>query len=201
MVARSQPTTQGAPASETFGEAFWRVLSEEIKQRADAKLPPPSKEEKVAILNKLYDERLSRAIKAISTSGPPPSPQPRDETPKNSTGEAGDEAWLKSLEALPAYKGIDVRKELERCQKWCREHDKTASRSFFESWLRKAEAPIKIAVSKHTVRTYQPILEPRGWREHVRQFANDPANADRSWSSFDRAGQLYIIEQMAKQSA
>lgn len=48
---------------------------------------------------------------------------------------ASDEEWLKTLEAEPFTKGIDVRRELGRCQFWCKTRGRIATRRTFEKWL------------------------------------------------------------------
>jgi len=48
---------------------------------------------------------------------------------------ASDEEWLKSIEADPAMAGIDVRRELGRCQFWCKRRGRICTRRTFEAWL------------------------------------------------------------------
>jgi hypothetical protein len=48
---------------------------------------------------------------------------------------ASDEEWLKEIEAEPATQGIDVRKELGKCQFWCKSRNRVCTRRMFERWL------------------------------------------------------------------
>lgn len=48
---------------------------------------------------------------------------------------ASDEEWIKEIEAEPATQGIDVRKELGKCQFWCKSRNRVCTRRMFERWL------------------------------------------------------------------
>lgn len=182
---------------QSFGQRYLELLAEEIARRSSIKLPPPTREEKMALLDRLHQEEVQKAISAHSRPTPTSPPSPASKTPENGT--CSDEEWLRGLEGLPEYKGIDVRRELERCMAWAKKNDASVSRRTFENWLKKAEAPIKLSVTKSSVRTFQPILEPRNWRQWVEANAIDPSNARRQWSDLDRSAQQYISSEMAKQ--
>lgn len=54
-----------------------------------------------------------------------------------------DADWLKSLEANPAYTGIDVQREFAKCKAWCEVKKKQApSRQRFLNWLNRVERPM-----------------------------------------------------------
>ncbi len=55
---------------------------------------------------------------------------------------AGDEEWLKDIEADPAMQGCDVRQELGKAQFWCKSRQRQCTRKFFENWLLKAEKTV-----------------------------------------------------------
>lgn len=65
----------------------------------------------------------------------PPSPKPKPE-------KLTDPEWIASLGKLPAYEGIDVSREVSRCEVWCQLNQKKFSRRRVVSWLNRTEKPI-----------------------------------------------------------
>jgi len=57
---------------------------------------------------------------------------------------ATDEAWIAALEQKPCYAGVDVRRELGKCQVWCETNKAQCSRKRFVNWLAKAERTIAV---------------------------------------------------------
>lgn len=53
-----------------------------------------------------------------------------------------DEEWIGWLEAQSCYAGIDVKREVGRCQVWATSSKKVASRRRIINWLNKVERPI-----------------------------------------------------------
>jgi hypothetical protein len=121
------------------------------------------------------------------------SPKPKKPLPK-----ANDEDWLKELEANPAYRGIDIRRELGKAQAWASVRGVGVSQRRFINWLNKAmtDRPLAMVGSNFSPRPQQPQSEPTGWREWVRENSTDPSNADKPWSALDPAAQKYIISQL-----
>ncbi len=60
---------------------------------------------------------------------------------------ASEEAWLKELEADPAMQGIDVRRELGRCQFHFKGQGIIVSRARFKRWLLRAERDANVGRS------------------------------------------------------
>jgi hypothetical protein len=54
-----------------------------------------------------------------------------------------DEGWLKSLEADPAYSGINIRGELGKMNRWCEANRRQATRRRFINWLNRADRPLQ----------------------------------------------------------
>jgi len=50
--------------------------------------------------------------------------------------------FLKSLQSNPAYQGIDIDKEMGKCQAWCIVNSKVLTARRFVNWLNRAEKPI-----------------------------------------------------------
>ena len=122
--------------------------------------------------------------------------------PKNSRPNANDEDWLKELEANPAYAGIDIRRELGKAQAWASVRGVGVSQRRFINWLNKAmtDRPIGLVASDpRTLNRTQSKQqdEPAGWREWVRENAQNPDNANKPWSALDPAAQKYIIQQLS----
>ncbi len=80
-----------------------------------------------------------------------------------------DEEWLSSLEADPALKGLNVRREIERCALWYHQNvSKTGkpSRRRITNWLLKAEkvVDLKAMGATHATGLKLPAPDgPEGW--------------------------------------
>lgn len=124
------------------------------------------------------------------------SPKPKKVLPK-----ASDEDWLKELEANPAYAGIDIRRELGKAQAWASVRGVGVSQRRFVNWLNKAmtDRPIGLVAGQSSFNRPQTAKpeEPAGWREWVRENAQNPDNANKPWSALDPAAQKYIIQQLS----
>lgn len=115
-----------------------------------------------------------------------------------------EEVWLQELEQNPAYAGIDVKRELGKAQAWASIRGVGVTRRRFINWLNKAapEArPIAFngqGATSFTRPTTPNLTEPSGWREWVRENAQDPSNADKPWQELDTVAQRYIQDQLRK---
>ncbi len=45
--------------------------------------------------------------------------------------------WIREVESLPHLAGVDVRKELAKCQFWCKTNGKPCTKKRFTNWLSK----------------------------------------------------------------
>jgi hypothetical protein len=119
--------------------------------------------------------------------------------PKKLLPNASDEDWLKELEANPAYRGIDIRRELGKAQAWASVRGVGVSQRRFINWLNKAmtDRPLTTVGSNFAARPQQSQSEPAGWREWVRENSTDASNADKPWSALDPVAQKYIISQLS----
>ena len=121
--------------------------------------------------------------------------------PKKAAPKVVDEGWLEELEANPAYAGIDIRRELGKAQAWASVRGVGVSQRRFINWLNKAMADRPIQYSGAGKTSFAPAqpqgpAEPAGWRDWVRENAQNPDNANKPWSSLDPAAQKYIISQL-----
>ncbi len=148
-----------------------------------------------ALGRRLYrDEWLETVQQAYDGYQPAPKPAPR-RTPK-----AADEDWIAELEANEAYRGIDIRRELGKAQAWASVKGVGVSRQRFVNWLNKVERPVAVNGAGQTSfqKAPPPVWEPPGWRDWVRENAQDPTWADRPWTSLDSAAQKYIIGELER---
>jgi hypothetical protein len=71
------------------------------------------------------------------SAGKPPAPSGTKRKPQ-----LPDTDWIGSLKANAGYAGIDIERELGKCQAWCDTHGKQMSRRRFLNWLNRAERPM-----------------------------------------------------------
>lgn len=67
-----------------------------------------------------------------------------------------DAEWLESLKAKPAYEGIDISREISRCEVWCQTNRKTFSRGRVVNWLNRSERPMANGAGGRPTPTHQP---------------------------------------------
>ncbi len=115
---------------------------------------------------------------------------------------ANDESFILELEVDPTYQGIDIRRELGKCQAWAGLRGVGVSQKRFLNWLNKADAPIQMNGAGRS--SFAPksnaigIPEPFGWQAWVAENSIDPANATRPWQSMEPVQQQYICDQLRK---
>lgn len=114
-----------------------------------------------------------------------------------------DEEFIEFLESAEHLKGVDIQREIGKCQFWCRvnQHPPPTRRRII-NWLNKAERTVAFdGAGKTSVKAKQSngIPEPAGWREWVRENSTDPSHADGQWASKPIENQRYIYEQVTKQ--
>lgn len=120
-----------------------------------------------------------------------------------STSKMTDDEWVEWLESQEVYKGIDVRREIGKCQVWFRGNK--PSRQRIVNWLNKADPTVGYnGVGKTSSSRNQPAqtLGPAGWQEWIN--ANLPESAyavggnlyPASWGGMDTATQAHIRRSM-----
>src|SRR6185503_5091788 len=109
---------------------------------------------------------------------------------------ATEEEWLKELEADPAIQDIDVRKELGKCQFWCKQRNYTCTRKRFSNWLLNPACERKI-VRSYDGATSKPAKpqppKPRytletpvpGWPMILRNYLDLPTDQADALCSYD----------------
>ena len=132
-------------------------------------------------------------------------PQQADKPPaKPRVGITGtglaDEEWLQMLEAQDAYKGIDVRRELGKCQVWASTNNQKVSRKRFVNWLNKAEPTIgyngqgKSSFNRPPAPVADNNPEPTGWKDAALSHETLSWAAEREWSTIQPFYQQQLIK-------
>lgn len=106
-----------------------------------------------------------------------------------------DEEYIAHLEAKPSLHGVDVRREIGKCQTHFEPLGIDVTRARIAKWLNRADRNLGYNGKGQTSfapKKAESPLEPAGWREWVRENATDPSNADRAWASLDKTAQQYI---------
>jgi len=125
-------------------------------------------------------------------------------TPKTKRGKVqlADEDWICELESDPTYSGLDVRREIGKCQAWASLRPGVqVTRRRVIAWLNKAERPIGYngtGQSSNSPRIKaNGIPEPSGWQMWLSVNRPDCVYCDgRAWGTIDPVGQSYIMAQM-----
>jgi hypothetical protein len=168
-----------------FKEPFGRFLRLSISEcranlRAETRNP-------TADLNaKMLEEEIDRAHEAWH----------RARKPKRKKPIADDAAWIASLKADPAMAGVDVDKEIAKCQFWCRNQEPPikASRRRIVNWLNKADRVLTAPPLKRDMNA-----EPAGFREWYIRTRMGGADTYKPWAQLSSDTQKYLLDQMSKE--
>lgn len=109
-----------------------------------------------------------------------------------------DAEWIDYLESLPHLQGIDIKREIGKCQLWTQTNTgKSPTRRRIVNWLSKAERPVGYqgqGQSSFAPRPAPSLPEPKGWKEKFPDFIHK----DKPWSRLDHTTQAHITSQMNK---
>ena len=98
--------------------------------------------------------------------------KPKQDKPRSAQAEAEAEAeaWLSSIAADPANKGIDVPREADKCRFWCGQHRRQFTRRTFVNWLLRADRTIttkgNATDQRPNSRSYEQRADYSGIRNH-----------------------------------
>lgn len=114
--------------------------------------------------------------KTEKANGDPKAPAALRRAPVTTT----DEEWLATLETNTAYSGIDVKRELGKCQAWAATAKVKVSRRRFVNWLNKAEPTVSYSgagkSSNWKAVPHGPIytveVAPPGWQMILRNYVD-----------------------------
>ena len=108
----------------------------------------------------MVDEVLDRAAHAWFAA----RQEKKKRTRKPTIADEGQ--WIESLKSDPAMAGVEVDKEVAKCQFWCRNQTPpvVATRKRLTNWLNRADRVVGKEVSKAPL----PFPGPVGWMEWAR---------------------------------
>jgi hypothetical protein len=176
------------------------VASEQIKALLELKRTLVIKSEALTPKN-MRAELYAVLLRSELVKKSPPRSAPVRK-PMNVMSEA---EFIAFLEAEPSLEGVDIRREIGKCQFWCKANGVQPTRARLVNWMKKADRQLltnAAGQSSFAPKKPEPVFEPAGWREWVRENATDPTNADKPWAAMDRASQQYILAQLqSKQNA
>ena len=95
----------------------------------------------------------------------PPSPKVKG---KPNAKAPDDAEWLAGLRTDPAYAGLNIDREMAKCQRWCNEKRLSCTRTRIINWLNRADVPMP-AAPEQTPRFSDPsprFVPPRTNAEH-----------------------------------
>jgi hypothetical protein len=120
-----------------------------------------------------------------------------------------EEEFIACLESEPSLAGLDVKREIGRCQFWCKTNGVAVTRNRVLNWVRKADRTVAFngagASSKAKGTAVWGIPEPDGWKEWL--DANRPESVYatgmpmgfKQWQDLDYLPKKYISDEMAKE--
>jgi hypothetical protein len=120
----------------------------------------------------------AKIIDELDLARKPASQGPK--TPRAKALPLDDDAWLTSLEITPCYQGIDVRRELGKCQHYfgSKPRPVSVSRQRFVAWLNKSEQTIgyngrgksSAGLPMVSRAKWDPAVEPANWHLAVKKL-------------------------------
>lgn len=172
-----------------------------------------------AIANSLFDALAKAREKSDKKILPKPQwievavaviasamPKPREKREPISRGkELSDEAWVAYLKTLPVYRGIDVDREIQKCEIWSKTKRKKLSRDRIVNWLNGADVPLTLNSPPRPVARPVPP-EPENWFLHFsKHFPLSPYAAggsleECSWKALPSDCRNALIEELGKGS-
>lgn len=95
-----------------------------------------------------------------------------------------DDEWLSELEANPAYSGVDIKRELGKCQVWMRLRGRPVTRRTFVNWINKAERTIGVSGEGRTSAPPQQSAyeQPSNWMERAKRLYPEADFTGREWA-------------------
>lgn len=69
-----------------------------------------------------------------------------------------DDEWIASLGSDPAYKGVDVPREIAKCRVWCESNRKSFTRRRIVNWLNRCDRPVDSGSGKARFMIAEPAI-------------------------------------------
>lgn len=102
--------------------------------------------------------------------------------------ELTDAEWVASLEVEPHLSGVNIKREINACQFWCKNNKKLPTRRRILNWLAKAERVVDLKASGAQYATglkIPPAPGPDGWLAWVAD--NIPPEDEAAWGQVTAA--------------
>lgn len=118
---------------------------------------------------------------------------------KKAVSKMSDEEWITDMEADPSLAGIDIKRELGRCQFWCKNNSQKFSRKRFGNWLLKADRTVNGnyngQTSNHRIAP-DIYKEPSGWQDKAKAIFNGLSVHERNWFDLSADIRTKIVSEM-----
>lgn len=175
------------PRYPDFGTAFARYVAGYLEEQG------------LKTLGSIDRARLALLAQGfLDTYKPPSIPKATPVLPET------DDQWLLGVAANPAYQGLDVRREVEKCRAWASVNGKKPSRRRIVNWLNKATDNLPItskvngAAEQMASRTDRLYTEPEGngwlaWRAKI--FQGVDFDSDR-WGDMSLSVKAEILKRL-----
>lgn len=100
---------------------------------------------------------------------------------RQSQADMTDEEWLQSLHQEEALRGVDIKREIVKCQFWCKQNKRQPTRRTIVNWLGNAEKVISLKAQGAQYATGlrpPPPAAPEGWKNWLlNNMPNDEHSA------------------------
>jgi hypothetical protein len=118
-----------------------------------------------------------------------------------------DGIWIEELEQMPAYRGVDVKRELGKCQAWASTKNPpiVVTRKRFINWLNRAEANVRpLSVNGHGKSSFdrpkpEQQAEPVGWRQvlvEIHPTVDREALKEKSWADLSPPTRAEVLNRI-----
>ena len=108
--------------------------------------------------------------------------------PDKKSANLTDAEWVASLEVEPHLSGVNIKREINACQFWCKNNKKLPTRRRILNWLAKAERVVDLKASGAQYATglkIPPAPGPDGWLAWVAD--NIPPEDEAAWGQVTAA--------------
>lgn len=111
-----------------------------------------------------------------------------------------EKEWLDGLCSNPAYEGIAVRQEIEKCRTWSQINRKQCTKRRILAWLNRVERPLAASAQpgRHSNRDGRLNDEPSGWRAFLNSTYPDNCHRETAWVNLPDHAKKLVIQGMNK---
>jgi hypothetical protein len=109
-----------------------------------------------------------------------------------------DADWIAYLEGLPHLQGVDIKREIGKCQLWASTNNQKPTRRRIVNWLNKSEKTV--IQSFRGASSFRPhelsvgLVEPDGWRDEF----PDSIHIQKGWDQIPEDSRKLIAQEMKR---